>query len=88
MRYRGELKRSDMLILASKSEPFGLTVAEALAAGVPVIATSEVGATEGALGLVGCRDPGRLPGGTRGRCGGHVGATALGRRAGSPCGAR
>ncbi len=32
---------------ASKYEPFGLTVAEALAAGVPVVATSEVGAIEG-----------------------------------------
>ena len=42
-----ELKHSDMLIQASKYEPFGLTVAEAFAAGVPVIATSEVGAIEG-----------------------------------------
>jgi glycosyltransferase involved in cell wall biosynthesis len=43
----GELARSDILLQASKYEPFGLTVAEALAAGVPVIATSEVGAIEG-----------------------------------------
>lgn len=42
-----ELQQSDMLIQASKYEPFGLTVAEALAAGVPVVATSEVGAIEG-----------------------------------------
>jgi glycosyltransferase involved in cell wall biosynthesis len=42
-----ELTRSDVLLAASKYEPFGLTVAEALAAGVPVVATSEVGAIEG-----------------------------------------
>jgi len=43
----GELARSDILLQASKYEPFGLTVAEALAAGIPVVATSEVGAIEG-----------------------------------------
>jgi glycosyltransferase involved in cell wall biosynthesis len=43
----GELARSDLLLQASKYEPFGLTVGEALAAGVPVVATSEVGAIEG-----------------------------------------
>ena len=42
-----ELARSDVLLQASKYEPFGLTVAEALAAGVPVVASSEVGAIEG-----------------------------------------
>jgi glycosyltransferase involved in cell wall biosynthesis len=42
-----ELTRSDILLQASKYEPFGLTVAEALAAGVPVVATDEVGAIEG-----------------------------------------
>jgi glycosyltransferase involved in cell wall biosynthesis len=42
-----ELAHSAILLQASKYEPFGLTVAEALAAGVPVIATSEVGAIEG-----------------------------------------
>jgi glycosyltransferase involved in cell wall biosynthesis len=42
-----ELARGDVLLQASKYEPFGLTVGEALAAGVPVVATSEVGAIEG-----------------------------------------
>jgi glycosyltransferase involved in cell wall biosynthesis len=42
----GELARCDVLLQASKYEPFALTVAEALASGVPVIATSEVGAIE------------------------------------------
>jgi glycosyltransferase involved in cell wall biosynthesis len=41
------LEGSDVLVQVSKYEPFGLTVAEALAAGVPVVATSEVGAIEG-----------------------------------------
>ncbi len=43
----GLLLGSDVLLQASKYEPFGLTVGEALAAGVPVIATTEVGAGEG-----------------------------------------
>jgi glycosyltransferase involved in cell wall biosynthesis len=41
-----ELARSDILLQASKYEAFALTVAEALAAGVPVVATTEVGAIE------------------------------------------
>jgi glycosyltransferase involved in cell wall biosynthesis len=41
-----ELGASDVLLQASKYEAFALTVAEALAAGVPVLATSEVGAIE------------------------------------------
>jgi glycosyltransferase involved in cell wall biosynthesis len=41
------LGESDILLQASKYEPFALTVAEALAAGVPVVATTEVGAIEG-----------------------------------------
>ncbi len=41
-----ELAGSDVLVQASRYEPFALTVAEALAAGVPVVATSEVGAIE------------------------------------------
>jgi glycosyltransferase involved in cell wall biosynthesis len=43
----GELARADVLLQASKYEPFGLTVGEALATGVAVVATSEVGAIEG-----------------------------------------
>ena len=42
-----ELARSDLLLLASKYEPFGLVVSEALSSGVPVIGTSAVGAIEG-----------------------------------------
>jgi glycosyltransferase involved in cell wall biosynthesis len=42
-----EIAGSDVLLQASKYEPFALTVAEALAAGVPVIGTTEVGAVEG-----------------------------------------
>jgi glycosyltransferase involved in cell wall biosynthesis len=42
-----ELARADLLLQPSKYEPFALTVAEALAAGVPVVATTEVGASEG-----------------------------------------
>ncbi len=41
-----ELASSDVLVQASSYEPFALTVAEALAAGVPVVGTSEVGAIE------------------------------------------
>ncbi|HEX4466237.1 MAG TPA: glycosyltransferase family 4 protein [Solirubrobacteraceae bacterium] len=42
----GELAESDVLLQASKYEAFALTVAEALSAGVPVVATTEVGAIE------------------------------------------
>ncbi len=42
-----ELAQTDVLLQASRYEPFALTVAEALAAGVPVVASSEVGAIEG-----------------------------------------
>lgn len=47
-----ELARADMLLQVSRYEPFGLTVAEALAAGVPVVASSEVGAIEGVESFV------------------------------------
>ena len=41
-----EFARADIMLLASKFEPCGMAVLEALAAGVPVVATSEVGAIE------------------------------------------
>jgi glycosyltransferase involved in cell wall biosynthesis len=40
-------RRADALLQPSHYEPFGLTVAEALASGIPVVASDEVGATEG-----------------------------------------
>jgi glycosyltransferase involved in cell wall biosynthesis len=42
----GLLNQADLLIQPSKYEPFGLTVSEALASGLPVVATDEVGAAE------------------------------------------
>lgn len=54
--YQGHLGRTDLiqllgevdlLVQPAKYEPFGLTVGEALACGVPVVATDEVGAAEG-----------------------------------------
>lgn len=41
------LQAADLLIQPAKYEPFGLTVGEALACGVPVVVTDEVGAAEG-----------------------------------------
>ncbi len=41
------LVRCDLMLQAATYEPFGLTVAEALACGLPVVGTSEVGAIEG-----------------------------------------
>jgi len=43
----GELDRSDIVLLASKYDPCPMSVLEALAAGRPVVATSEVGSIEG-----------------------------------------
>jgi glycosyltransferase involved in cell wall biosynthesis len=43
----GEFKRCDVVLLASKYDPCPMSVLEALAAGVPVVATSEVGSIEG-----------------------------------------
>ncbi len=58
-----ELSGSDVLLQASKYEPFALTVGEALAAGVPVVATTEVGAIEGVDPSVGAAlEPGDVEG--------------------------
>jgi glycosyltransferase involved in cell wall biosynthesis len=40
-------RAADLVIQPSHYEPFALTVGEALASGVPIVASSEVGATEG-----------------------------------------
>ncbi len=57
------LLESDVLLQASRYEPFGLTVGEALAAGVPVIATREVGASEGvAPAVLSAVEPGDVEG--------------------------
>jgi glycosyltransferase involved in cell wall biosynthesis len=54
--YHGQMSRHqlieflqgvDLLVQPAKYEPFGLTVGEALALGVPVVASTEVGAVEG-----------------------------------------
>jgi glycosyltransferase involved in cell wall biosynthesis len=54
--WRGELepgplaelyRHADVVLQPSHYEPFALTVAEALASGIPVVASDEVGATEG-----------------------------------------
>jgi glycosyltransferase involved in cell wall biosynthesis len=42
-----EFERSDIVLLASKYDPCPMSVLEALATGVPVVATSEVGSIEG-----------------------------------------
>ncbi len=41
-----ELERADLVLVASKYDPCPMSVLEALAAGVPVVATSEVGSIE------------------------------------------
>lgn len=40
-------QRADAIIQPSRFEPFGLTISEALATGIPVVASSEVGAVDG-----------------------------------------
>ncbi len=66
-RVPAELAGSDVLLQASRYEPFALTVSEALAAGVPVVATSEVGATEHVDGSVATvTEPGDVEGMARG----------------------
>lgn len=59
-----ELASADVLVQASKYEPFGLTVGEALASGLPVVATAVVGAIEGtcpeSTEVVGVGDVGAL----------------------------
>ncbi len=44
---RARLADAALLVQPAKYEPFGLTVGEALASGVPVVVTTEVGAGEG-----------------------------------------
>jgi glycosyltransferase involved in cell wall biosynthesis len=46
-RLAGAYTAADLVIQPSHYEPFALTVGEALASGVPVVASSEVGAAEG-----------------------------------------
>lgn len=43
---RGKINQSHLMIQPSKYEPFGLTVGEGLACGIPIVATTEVGAVE------------------------------------------
>jgi glycosyltransferase involved in cell wall biosynthesis len=47
-------RRATVVVQPSRFEPFGLTVAEALASGVPAVATDEVGAVQGVDPVV-CR---------------------------------
>jgi glycosyltransferase involved in cell wall biosynthesis len=61
--------RADLLLQAAKYEPFGLTVGEALALGVPVVVTDAVGAAEevasGCCTVVPADDVGALEVGVR-----------------------
>jgi glycosyltransferase involved in cell wall biosynthesis len=43
---REELLKADLFLQPSSYEPFGLSAAEALASGVPVLSSDQVGATE------------------------------------------
>ena len=67
---------ADLLVLASRGETYGMVVTEALARGVPVLAT-DVGGVPEALGHGGLLVPARRPGGLRRR----AAPLARGRRA-------
>ncbi|MEO7586590.1 MAG: glycosyltransferase family 4 protein [Arachnia sp.] len=54
--------RTDLLLLTSTSETFGMVVTEALARGIPAVVTANTGATEALLGP-GC-PPGTIPAAT------------------------
>jgi glycosyltransferase involved in cell wall biosynthesis len=56
---RAEYRAADVLVLASRAETYGMVVAEALAAGLPVIAT-DVGGVPEALGRTDAGPPGLL----------------------------
>ena len=75
---------ADLLVLASHGETYGMVVTEALARGVPVLAT-DVGGVPEALGHGGTPRPARRPGGLRRR----AAPLARGRRrCASGCGGR
>jgi glycosyltransferase involved in cell wall biosynthesis len=58
-----EYAGSDMMLLASKFDPCPMAVLEGLACGVPIVATTEVGSTEGVDGSVAARlQPGDVDG--------------------------
>ena len=57
----GVLREDDILIVPSWEEPFGIVLLEAMASGIPVIATDRGGPTEIVRGiLVPPRDPAAL----------------------------